>query len=58
MREVVLESGESIPADDVIGGIGAAPNVELARDAGLEIGSGILVDAALRVQRPGHLRGR
>nr|WP_062340063.1 FAD-dependent oxidoreductase [Herbidospora sakaeratensis] len=52
VREVVLESGEAIPADDVIGGIGAAPNVELARDAGLEIGTGILVDAALRSSDP------
>lgn len=52
VREVVLESGESIPADDVIGGIGAAPNVELARDAGLEIGTGILVDASLRSSDP------
>ncbi|WP_030450683.1 NAD(P)/FAD-dependent oxidoreductase [Herbidospora cretacea] len=52
VREVVLESGETIPADDVIGGIGVAPNVELARDAGLEIGTGILVDAALRSSDP------
>ncbi|TKK88998.1 NAD(P)/FAD-dependent oxidoreductase [Herbidospora galbida] len=52
VREVVLESGEAIAADEVIGGIGAAPNVELARDAGLEIGSGILVDAALRSSDP------
>ncbi|WP_062442540.1 NAD(P)/FAD-dependent oxidoreductase [Herbidospora daliensis] len=52
VREVILESGEAIPADEVIGGIGAAPNVELARDAGLEIGSGILVDAALRSSDP------
>ncbi|GLX92364.1 FAD-dependent oxidoreductase [Herbidospora sp. NBRC 101105] len=52
VREVVLESGEAIPADDVIGGIGVAPNVELARDAGLEIGTGILVDAALRSSDP------
>ncbi|WP_066365466.1 NAD(P)/FAD-dependent oxidoreductase [Herbidospora mongoliensis] len=52
VREVVLENGETIAADDVIGGIGAAPNVELARDAGLEIGGGILVDASLRSSDP------
>jgi 3-phenylpropionate/trans-cinnamate dioxygenase ferredoxin reductase subunit len=36
------------PAGLVIAGIGVLPNVELARDAGLAVGDGILVDEHLR----------
>jgi NADPH-dependent 2,4-dienoyl-CoA reductase/sulfur reductase-like enzyme len=39
--------GEEIVADGVIAGIGMQPNVELARDAGLEIGNGIRVNEFL-----------
>ncbi|WP_214105188.1 NAD(P)/FAD-dependent oxidoreductase [Acrocarpospora catenulata] len=52
VREVVLADGEALPADEVVIGIGAAPNVELAREAGLEVNSGIVVDAALRTADP------
>ncbi|GAA0401478.1 ferredoxin [Acrocarpospora corrugata] len=52
VRAVELSGGESLPADDVLAGIGAAPNVELARDAGLEVNSGILVDEAMRSSDP------
>jgi 3-phenylpropionate/trans-cinnamate dioxygenase ferredoxin reductase subunit len=45
---VVLADGESIPADLVLVGIGAVPNVELATAAGLETDNGVLTDAALR----------
>ena len=41
---VVLESGETIPADLAIIGIGIVPNVELAEAGGLEIDNGIVVD--------------
>ena len=37
---VQLESGEILPADTVILGIGAVANIDLAKDAGLEIGPG------------------
>ena len=37
---VQLASGDQVKADVVIMGIGAAPNVEIARKAGLEIGPG------------------
>ncbi len=36
---VHLESGESIPADLVILGLGVEPNTELAADAGVELGA-------------------
>ncbi|WP_394769469.1 NAD(P)/FAD-dependent oxidoreductase [Lacisediminihabitans sp.] len=44
---VVLADGESIPADLVLVGIGAVPNVGLATSAGLETDNGVLTDAAL-----------
>ncbi|MFI6326258.1 NAD(P)/FAD-dependent oxidoreductase [Nonomuraea sp. NPDC050556] len=49
---VRLSTGERLPADLVVVGIGAAPNVELARDAGLEVRSGVVTDAALRTSDP------
>ncbi|MEV0822882.1 NAD(P)/FAD-dependent oxidoreductase [Nonomuraea rubra] len=47
-----LSSGERLTADVVVVGIGAAPEVGLARDAGLDVGQGILTDAALRTSHP------
>jgi 3-phenylpropionate/trans-cinnamate dioxygenase ferredoxin reductase subunit len=44
---VTLTGGETIEADLVLIGVGAVPNVELAKAAGLEIDNGVLVDAAL-----------
>jgi 3-phenylpropionate/trans-cinnamate dioxygenase ferredoxin reductase subunit len=41
------QDGEVIPADIVIVGFGAEPNVEIAEDAGLEVNNGILASAAL-----------
>ncbi|WP_165970223.1 NAD(P)/FAD-dependent oxidoreductase [Nonomuraea terrae] len=49
---VRLSSGERLSADLVVAGIGAAPEVGLARDAGLDVGQGILTDAALRTSHP------
>ena len=45
---VCFANGETLATDMVIIGIGIVPNVELAQAAGLEIGNGILVDAACR----------
>ncbi|HET7735351.1 MAG TPA: FAD-dependent oxidoreductase [Nocardioidaceae bacterium] len=44
VREVVVSSGESIPADLVIVGIGVEPNTELAAAAGLVVDNGIVID--------------
>ena len=45
-------------ADLIVAGIGVEPNVELARDAGLEVRSGIVVDERLRDRAAGRLRDR
>jgi 3-phenylpropionate/trans-cinnamate dioxygenase ferredoxin reductase subunit len=42
--DVVLADGRSFPADIVLVGIGALPNVELALAAGLDCDNGIVVD--------------
>ncbi len=49
---VVLDDGEIVPANLVLVGIGATPNVGLAEAAGLEVDNGILVDASLRTSHP------
>jgi 3-phenylpropionate/trans-cinnamate dioxygenase ferredoxin reductase subunit len=45
---VSLVDGEVVPADVVVVGIGAVPNTDLARDGGLAVDNGIVVDAAFR----------
>jgi NADPH-dependent 2,4-dienoyl-CoA reductase/sulfur reductase-like enzyme len=45
---VRLDDGEVVPADLVVVGVGAIPQVELARDAGLDIENGLVTDAALQ----------
>jgi 3-phenylpropionate/trans-cinnamate dioxygenase ferredoxin reductase subunit len=46
----VRAGGESVPADLVVLGVGAAPNVELAQNAGLAVDNGVVVDEQLRAQ--------
>lgn len=46
--ERVVTSDAVLPADLVVYGIGAAPRDELARDAGLAVDDGVLVDEQLR----------
>ncbi|MFJ6214672.1 NAD(P)/FAD-dependent oxidoreductase [Streptomyces sp. NPDC092296] len=53
----LTDSGEELPAHAVLVGIGAAPEIALARSAGLAIappeeGGGIAVDASLRTSDP------
>jgi 3-phenylpropionate/trans-cinnamate dioxygenase ferredoxin reductase component len=50
--EVVTSSGEVVPADVAVVGIGAVPSTGLAADAGLAVGNGVLVDASLRSSGP------
>ena len=49
---VILTDGRRIAADLVVAGIGVVPNVELAREAGLEVNDGIMVDEYLRTIDP------
>jgi 3-phenylpropionate/trans-cinnamate dioxygenase ferredoxin reductase component len=48
-----LADGSAIAADAVLVAVGAAPNIELAQAAGLDMGDGgVLVDATLRTSDP------
>ena len=47
---VILGDGSVCPADLVLVGIGVVPNIELARDAGLSVSNGIVVDEQLRTE--------
>ena len=51
---VVLKSGQRLPADSVILGLGVKPEIGLAKDAGLEIGKlgGIRVNEHLQTSDP------
>ncbi|MDQ1607258.1 MAG: 3-phenylpropionate/trans-cinnamate dioxygenase ferredoxin reductase component [Microbacteriaceae bacterium] len=49
---VALVGGEVVPADLVLVGIGARPNIRLASEAGLAVDDGILVDASLATSDP------
>lgn len=49
---VALGDGEIVPADLVLVGVGAIPNVGLAKDAGLDVDNGILTDASLKTSDP------
>ncbi|CAM3556894.1 FAD-dependent oxidoreductase [Kibdelosporangium persicum] len=51
-KSVGLVDGTVVEADAVLVGIGAAPNVSLAKAAGLEVDNGVLVDASLRTSDP------
>ena len=47
-----LADGTAVPADAVVVGIGALPNIELAEFAGLRLDNGIVVDAQGRSSDP------
>lgn len=52
-RPVVgLAAGEQLQADLVVAGVGAVPNLEIARDAGLICNHGIVVDENCRTSVP------
>ena len=46
--KAVLTDGTTIEVDTVLVGVGAVPNDDLAREAGLAVDNGVLVDAGLR----------
>jgi len=49
---VKTTSGQSLPADLVVAGLGIQPNVELAEQAGVHVDNGIVVDELLRSSVP------
>jgi 3-phenylpropionate/trans-cinnamate dioxygenase ferredoxin reductase component len=55
VTRVVTKRGRELDADAVVIGVGAVPDVRLARTAGLEIGErgGVLVDSRLETAVPG-----
>ena len=55
---VRLADGTVVPADAVLVGSAPPPTSNWPRRPGSTVDNGILVDAALRSQRPRHLRGR
>ena len=50
--DVITSEGADLTVDGVVAGLGIVPNVALARDAGLDVDSGILVDEILRTSHP------
>ncbi|MFA0839005.1 NAD(P)/FAD-dependent oxidoreductase [Streptomyces rochei] len=55
VRSVEMADGYALGADVVVLACGVRPRVGLARDAGLEVGRGVLVDDELRTDDP-HIR--
>lgn len=54
VERVELKDGRSISADIVVMAAGIAPNVALARTAGVSINRGIVVDDGMQTDIPGH----
>ncbi len=52
IEAVQLESGEGIPAELVLISTGIVPNVRLAREAGIEVNRGIVVNRNLQTSYP------
>jgi 3-phenylpropionate/trans-cinnamate dioxygenase ferredoxin reductase component len=52
VARVRTDGGKTIDCDFVVVGIGVAPRVELARDAGIEVDDGIVVDQKLQTSVP------
>ncbi|MCV2491817.1 FAD-dependent oxidoreductase [Geodermatophilus sp. YIM 151500] len=58
VRAVRTDDGQELPADLVVVGVGVVPNTALAEAAGLDVGDGVVVDAALRTShRDVHAAG-
>tara|TARA_B100000287_G_C20659506_1_gene789706 strand:- start:703 stop:1926 length:1224 start_codon:yes stop_codon:yes gene_type:complete len=55
INSVSLESGENIPSDMILVGIGAVPNIQLAESIGLECENGIKTDQYCRTSVPNIL---
>jgi NADPH-dependent 2,4-dienoyl-CoA reductase/sulfur reductase-like enzyme len=51
-RNLATQHERELPVDGVVAGIGTVPNVEVAREAGLAVEDGIVVDEFLRTSHP------
>lgn len=49
---VVLDDGQEIEADLVVAGVGVRPNEQLAKDAGITVDRGVVVDSQLATSDP------
>jgi len=52
VKAAELSTGETLPCDVAVVGVGVAANIELAAEAGLEVDVGIRVDQQLRTSDP------
>lgn len=52
VAEVTLKDGRTLPCDCVIFGVGVRPNADLARQAGIRVNRGIVVDEFMRTSAP------
>lgn len=52
VESAVFSDGEEQPVSAVVIGVGVEPNVELAREAGLEVNNGIIVDQSGQTSDP------
>ena len=52
VENVTLSTGEVLPCDALLIGIGILPNIQIAKDAGVECEDGILVDETGRTNLP------
>ena len=52
-EEVLLADGTAVAGDMFVVGVGAIPRTELAGDAGLDLGNGVVVDEYLAASVPG-----
>lgn len=53
VENVEFADGQMIPVDAVIFAIGIRPNADLARQAALDVGRGVIVDDGLKTSAPG-----
>jgi 3-phenylpropionate/trans-cinnamate dioxygenase ferredoxin reductase subunit len=52
VARVKTTAGQTVECDFAVVGIGVVPRIDLARDAGLEVDNGVVVDAALASSAP------
>jgi 3-phenylpropionate/trans-cinnamate dioxygenase ferredoxin reductase subunit len=53
VKSVVLQSGDSLPCDFVVAGIGVRPVTEVFANSGIDISNGVVVDEYLQSNQPG-----